>query len=125
MRPHEIECYVRNQLSKGYRVPFAKRKVFLYSTNESREFDAVSADQKVIANIKSITCKDTKRNYSLLNRLWNQILKLSLVKREHPNSEVLLVLTDPTAFQIWKESPNAIKANELGIQIKFIPIPDW
>ena len=124
LNTREIEEFVRTQLSQEYGVPLMERKVSLYGTDEQKKFDAVSEDLSIIIEITSIGCKNLKRKYIPQSRLSLRVLLLSSARRAHPDSEVVLVLTNPATYEMWKDSPPAIEAELLGVKTWFIPVPD-
>ena len=121
---HRAEKHARGYLAKEYGVPLKKQKVSLYDTEEQKEFDAVSEDCSIIAEITATGCKDLRQKHHPLSRLCIRVIELSLARRAHPGSQVLLVLTDPVTYQVWIDSPHAVEAKLLGIQTQFIPFPN-
>lgn len=113
-----VEEWVRNQLGEQFGQPFRKGKLQLV-TGRDFEFDAVSADDTIVASIK--TSSGTTSGGNLPNGKVNSCIAdlwyLSLV--EVPKR--LLVLTNPRFYEIFTSRMRGAIPSD--IDILALPLP--
>jgi hypothetical protein len=115
----KLHPYVRDWLRGKYGIAFAKSKVSLQGCTGSHVFDAVSADAKIVAEIKAASGRTSGDKSPAGKRAsaFEQLYYLSLVAAETK----LLVLTDPEFFNIIKKkSSGKVPGN---IQLVYCPLP--
>ena len=113
-----VEPFVRETLTDEYGAPFEARTLVL-SSGGTHEFDAVSADGRVVAAIKSSSGKTAGGNIpsAKIRGVEADLYYLCLASAPHR----LLVLTDPEFYNIiLKALAGRIAA---GISIKLITLP--
>lgn len=116
---NEVETYVRSVLSAEYHVGFSSR-VLTLTTGGTHEFDAVSADGRYVASIKSASGKTSGGNVpsGKVKDLEAELYYLTLVGVPHR----LLVVTNPEFFKIT--SRRLIGRLAPGITLKLIELPE-
>lgn len=120
-----VENYVRKQLTEKFGQPFSKKRLSIgYKANgqpTTREFDAVSEDGAIVADIKSSTGKTSggKNPSGKVAAAYKDLYFLSLVKAPRR----LLILTDPNFYAILQRNSDGKLAP--GLELLHIPLsPD-
>jgi hypothetical protein len=113
-----VEGYVREQLTHEFEQPFASRFLTLVPGGR-HEFDAVSADGRIVVSIKSasgLTAGGRVPSGKIKDCL-AELYYLSLV--EAPVRR--LVLTTPAFFQLFART--TVGAVAAGLQVVCVPLP--
>ena len=113
----DVEDHVRKQLQEKYGIVFSSQ-VLRLRTGGEHEFDAVSADQTIVASIKSSSGLTSGNNIPD-GKIKNSIAELYYLSLVEATLR-LLVLTTPSFYQLFT-SRMADKVAE-GIQIELIPL---
>jgi hypothetical protein len=114
----EIEPYVRDWLAEKFGISFHKKFVQLAECEGLHEFDAVSADRRIVAGIKSSSAKTSgeKNPSGKIASAFQELYFLVLVKAEIK----ILVLTDRDFFDLLiKRTRNKLPSN---IQLLYCPL---
>src|SRR5262245_46270944 len=114
-----VEPYVREWLQAKFGVPFTKEFLPLAGCTGEHEFDAVSADRKIVAGIKSSSGKTSgKRNPSgKYESAFAEVYFLSLVQTDRK----ILVLTDAEFYRLFvAKSHGKLGA---GVELMYCPLP--
>jgi hypothetical protein len=113
-----VERYVRERLAAEYGAAFSAEVLPLVSGG-THEFDAVSADLRVVASIKSSSGKTSSGGVPT-GKIKNAIAELyflSLVRA----AVRLLVLTNPDFYQILRDALKGRLAKGLGLKLIELP----
>jgi len=112
-----VEPFIRKQLVNMYGVSF-ESKVLTLVTGGTHEFDAVSADLKIVGTVKTAGGKtSTGRNPSgKIKDSLAELYFLTLVQA----SERILILTSPDFYEIMKKVLNGRLAP--GLTLKLIEL---
>lgn len=114
-----VEPFVRDQLASRYGVPFQSRVLTLV-TGGTHEFDAVSADGRVVAAIKAHSGKTARGLHpaAKVRDAEAELYYLTLVAAPIR----LLVLTNREFYEIMERRLTGRLAP--GIAVEHIPLPD-
>ena len=113
-----VEDYIRSRLKERYSQPFSKQ-VLRLTTGGSHEFDAASADGRVVASIKAASGRTSggKNPSGKIKDSLAELYYLSLL--DAPIR--LLILTTPAFHEIFvRKTQNALAP---GLIVNLIPLP--
>jgi hypothetical protein len=119
----QIEPYVRKQLEQEFGQSFEKQFLPIGrradGSQATHEFDAVSADGRIVVGIKSSSGKTRggKRPSGKIAGAYKELYFLSLVNAERR----ILVLTDPEFYRIFQSDCDGKLAT--GLELILIPLP--
>lgn len=109
---------VRSVLGKEFRTKFSKKRLI---TDINHEFDLVSENQRIVGEVKtsepnSRAMKGNGLRTAQLGDLARDCLLLLTVKADRR----ILVLTDKTVFEKFKETQYGKAAIRLGIDLRYV-----
>ena len=119
----QVEPYVRRQLEQQFGQSFEKESLPVGrradGSQATHEFDAVSADGRIVAGIKSSSGKTRggRRPSGKIASAYKELYFLSLAKAKRR----ILVLTDPEFYWILQNDTDGRLA--LGLELMLIPLP--
>lgn len=119
--PSEVETWIREEwLPQRFRRSFTKKKVRLESGGEF-EFDAVSDDDEVVANISTSSLKTASGNVGSgkIHKVRSDIYFLLLA----PSAKKLMLLTDSDMHEAWLKQIDYGRVPD-SIQIRCVEIPN-
>ena len=119
--PSEVETWIREEwLPQRFRRSFTKKKVRLESGGEF-EFDAVSDDDVVVANISTSSLKTASGNVGAgkIHKVRSDIYFLLLA----PCAKKLMLLTDREMHEAWLKQIDYGRVPD-SIQIRCVEIPN-
>lgn len=118
-----VEEYVRQELERQFGQPFGKLHMPIDQRSDglpaTHEFDAVSADGQIVADIKSSTGKTSSGKYpsGKVAVAYKDLYFLSLVKAKRR----ILVLTDPDFYEIFESNSDGKLMP--GLELMLVPLP--
>jgi hypothetical protein len=119
---NQVERYVRGALEKEFGQQFTTQVLIVGKRSDgfpaSHEFDAVSADGRIVAGIKSSSGKTSsgRRPSGKIAAAYKELYFLSLVDAERR----ILVLTDPEFYKIMENDCDGRLAP--GLELMLIPL---
>ena len=120
---HRVEPFVREELEAEYGQPFNQQFLPVGRRADGsaamHEFDAVSADRRIVAGIKSSSGKTSggRRPSGKIASAYKELYFLSLVDADHR----ILVLTDPEFYRIMMSESDGKLA--FGLELMLIELP--
>lgn len=116
---HEVEDFVRGELSKRFGVKFEKRRATLTGVQpppRDHEFDAVANDGSIVAGIISSALKTSggRRNVGAVHHATGELYYLSLVDAKRR----ILISVDPGFHDLMK----SVTGGRLGIGLELLNI---
>lgn len=117
----EVEAWVRQVwLAERYNQPFSVRRLQL-SPGGYFEFDAVSADGKMVATISTSSARTAggKRATGAVMKHRSDMLFLLMSGAKHP----LLVLTDLTMYNFWQAERKRGRVPD-SVEVVYAEIPE-
>lgn len=120
---HRVEPYVREKLEAEFGQAFTQQFLPVGRRTDGsaamHEFDAVSADRRIVAGIKSSSGRTSggRRPSGKINAAYKELYFLSLVDANHR----ILVLTDPEFHQIMRNDSDGKLAP--GLELMLIALP--
>lgn len=114
---YTVEPWVREQLAEKYGQPFSSQDLTL-SPGGRHEFDAVSADQQIVASIKTNSGLTSGGNHPTgkVSTCLNEVYFLTLVAA----STRILILTNPEFHEIFTRTTAGQIAP--GIEVLLLPL---
>jgi len=116
---NQVEDYVRLVLAEQYGQPFTKERLDL-SSGGQHEFDAVAADRKIIASIKSASGRTSGGNHPT-GKVMACIAEMYFLTLVEAQTKVL-VLTSEEMYKILLKTLRGRIAS--GLTIEHVPLSD-
>jgi hypothetical protein len=116
----KIHPYVRDWLKSQYGAEFGKNSLPLRDCEGKHEFDAVSSDGKIVAEIKTASGPTSGRNHPSGKRAsaFEQLYFLSLATADLK----LLVITDAEFFEIMKARTRGVVPVDIKLVKCILPL---
>lgn len=113
-----VEPWIRERLTERYGQSFTARQLPLVPGGR-HEFDAVSADRRIVVSIKANSGLTSGRNYPTgkVATCLNEVYFLTLVAAE----ERLLILTNRAFHEVFTRATRGQIAN--GIEVELVELP--
>lgn len=111
--PLQKEAQVRESLSKEFGVKFRKRRLPLKTGKVWREFDAVSDDSRIVAEIKSD--KHTEKGYPTTRfpRAMLACRYLELVEAD----KKLMIFTDRRFYERFRQDSDGLLLDDIEVRL--------
>ena len=125
-KPHWAEQYVRRQLEKERGTPFSKMRLIIGRNSRGEEvpheFDLVSADLKIVGEVKSGKLGNDSTGLAGYNgkRKLSLIADLFFLERVEAD-EKILVLTNEELFEKFKQDMDGLLPKNMSIRYVSLP----